>query len=148
MRRTALLLVLSIPIAADQLTYQKPPKEILEILNDPQLPALAVNPARTYATLSQSMRYPPIADVSAPMLRLAGIRIDPHTNGLHLAPYNTSITLVKLPEGTQDPDRAATRGARWRITLVARWKAVRAHQHDRCGHYRAVARRSRVRQDS
>ena len=92
---------------ADQLTYQKPPKEILDILNAPALPALSVNPTRTYATLSQAARYPSIAEVSAPMLRLAGIRIDPRTNGLHLAPYSISITLVKLPEGTKIPAGAA-----------------------------------------
>src|SRR5579885_2855587 len=98
MRRFLVLLVLALPAPADQLTYQKPPKEILDILNAPVLPALAVNPTRTYAVLLESVRYPSIAEVSAPMLRLAGIRIDPRTNGLHLAPYYTSITLIKLPE--------------------------------------------------
>src|SRR5579862_756503 len=103
MRRSLLLLALALPITADQLTYQKPPKPILDVLNAPALPALAVNPTRTYATLSQAARYPSIAEVSAPMLRLAAIRIDPRTNGLHLAPYSLSITLVKLPEGTKTP---------------------------------------------
>src|SRR5579871_1828037 len=103
MRRTLFLLVLAIRVPADQLPYQKPSQEILDILNAPALPALAVNPTRTYATLSQGDRYPSIAEVSAPMLRLAGIRIDPRTNGLHLAPHSVSITLVKLPEGTKIP---------------------------------------------
>src|SRR5580693_10796968 len=103
MRSTLLLLTLGIPLAADQLPYQKPSQEILDILNAPALPALAVNPPRTYATLSTAARYPSIAEVSAPMLRLAGIRIDPRTNGLHLAPYSLAITLVKLPEGTKIP---------------------------------------------
>src|ERR1700683_4236921 len=117
MRRTLLLLALAIPVLADQLVYQKPPKEILDILNAPQLPALAINPTRTYATLSQSARYPSIAEVSAPMLRLAGIRIDPHTNGLHLALYSTFVSLVKLPEGTKIPVAlpagARVGGLRW-----------------------------------
>src|SRR5262249_54862620 len=103
MRQTLFLLLLTIPIRADQLNYQKPPKEILDILNAPALPTLAVNPPRTYATLSQAERYPSIAEVSAPMLRLAGIRIDPRINGLHLAPNSISILLVKLPEGTKTP---------------------------------------------
>src|SRR5262249_26811492 len=34
---------------------------------------------------------------------IAGIRIDPRTNGLHLAPHSISITLIKLPEGTKTP---------------------------------------------
>jgi dipeptidyl aminopeptidase/acylaminoacyl peptidase len=103
MRRSIALLILALPLAADQLPYQKPPKQILDILNAPALPALSVNPTRTYATLSQAARYPGIDEVAAPMLRLAGIRIDPKTNGLHLAPFSVSITLVKLPEGTKIP---------------------------------------------
>ena len=43
MRRTFLLVVLAIPIAAE-LTYQKPPQEILDILNAPVPPTLGVNP--------------------------------------------------------------------------------------------------------
>src|ERR1700735_3218993 len=42
MRRTFVLLALSLPLGADQLVYQKPPKEILDILNAPALPALSV----------------------------------------------------------------------------------------------------------
>jgi len=90
--RAALLIgVLAIPVFADQLPYQKPNKEILDILNIPATPALAVNPTRTYATLSTSERYPGIAEVSEPMLRLAGLRIDARTNGLHLAPHSIAI---------------------------------------------------------
>src|SRR6266404_6383949 len=101
MRRLLPLVLLAIPVLADQLPYQKPPKEILDVLNVPATPTLAVNPNRTYATLSQAERYPSIAEVSEPMLRLAGLRIDPRTNGLHLAPHSISIELVKLPEGAK-----------------------------------------------
>src|SRR5258705_13588098 len=73
--RLLLIGVLAIPVFADQLPYQKPNKEILDILNVPATPTLAVNPTRTYATLSTSERYPGIAEVSEPMLRLAGLRI-------------------------------------------------------------------------
>jgi len=102
MRRILLLLFLVIPISAE-LAYQKPSKEILDILNTPAPPTLGVNPTRTYATLSQSERYPSIAEVSQPMLRLAGLRINPRTNGLHLAPGSFSITLVRLSDGVKIP---------------------------------------------
>jgi dipeptidyl aminopeptidase/acylaminoacyl peptidase len=117
MRRLLVLAALTLPLGADQLVYQKPPKEILDVLNAPALPALSVNPTRTYATLSQTERYPGIDEVSAPMLRLAGIRIDPKTNGLHLAPFSSAITLVKLPEGTKIqvalPPKARVGSMRW-----------------------------------
>ena len=47
------------------------------------------------------VRYPPIAELAEPMLRLAGIRINPKTNGLHNATYNTDLTLRKIPEGAE-----------------------------------------------
>ncbi len=46
------------------------------------------------------MRYPPIAELAQPMLRLAGMRINPKTNGLHNATFNSSLTLRKMPAGT------------------------------------------------
>src|ERR1700743_3020127 len=98
MRRLLLIAILALPAFADQLPYQKPPKAILDVFNAPALPALSVNSTHTYAVLSESERYPGIHEVSAARLRLAGIRIDPRTNGLHLAPHSFAITLVKLPE--------------------------------------------------
>src|SRR5260370_4985107 len=37
------------------------------------------------------------------MLRLAGLRINPRTNGIHLAPYYTSLILIKLADATKTP---------------------------------------------
>jgi len=102
MRRTLFLLFSVISVSAE-VAYQKPSKEILDILNTPATPVLAVNPTHTYATLSQSERYPSIAEVSQPMLRLAGLRINPRTNGLHLPPSSFSITLVRLADGVKIP---------------------------------------------
>ena len=121
MRRTLTPLTFAIlilaPVQADEVLYQKPPKEVLEILNAPATPMLAVNPTKTYASLSQAARYPSIAEVSEPMLRLAGMRIDPRTNGLHLAPHSLSVELVKLPEGTKTrlalPPNAQAGPLRW-----------------------------------
>ena len=47
------------------------------------------------------MRYPPIAELSEPMLRLAGIRINPKTNGLHNTVFQSNLLLRKIPEGTE-----------------------------------------------
>ena len=81
--------------------YQKPSKAILDALNSPPTPTLTVNPARTFAMQGQAVRYPPIAELSQPMLRLAGLRINPKTNGLHNTTFNSSLTLRKIPEGTE-----------------------------------------------
>src|SRR5229473_7005778 len=96
-----LLLAVTFPVPADQLVYQKPPKDVLDILNLPDPPNLSVNPTRTYALMSDAERYPSIGEVSAPMLRLAGMRIDPRTNGLHLAPHSRGMTIVRLSDGVK-----------------------------------------------
>jgi dipeptidyl aminopeptidase/acylaminoacyl peptidase len=86
-----------------QTGYQKPPKPIQDILDAPAPPALLVSPARTHALVYETERYPSIARVAAPMLRLAGLRIDPKTNGLHLAGNITSLSVQTLPEGKTMP---------------------------------------------
>ena len=82
-------------------TYRKPPQAALDILNAPVTPTLTLNPTRTYAMQGRPLRNPPLAELAQPMLRLAGIRINPRTNGLHTATFNTTLTLRKIPEGTE-----------------------------------------------
>jgi len=82
-------------------TYQKPPKAIADILNSPTTPALSLSPNRAYALQGSPVRYPPIAELSEPMLRLAGIRINPKTNGLHNTTFQSNLMLRKIPDGTE-----------------------------------------------
>ena len=81
--------------------YQKPPKAVLDILNSPATPALTLDPTHTYAMQGRPVRYPPIAELAQPMLRIAGMRINPATNGLHNVTFNSTLTLRKIPEGTE-----------------------------------------------
>jgi dipeptidyl aminopeptidase/acylaminoacyl peptidase len=99
--RAALLLIPASLIFFGAETYQKPPKEIMDILNAPNTPTLALSPSHTYAMQGSPVRYPPIAELAEPMLRLAGIRINPKTNGLHNATFNTDLIIRKIPEGTE-----------------------------------------------
>ncbi|MDQ3821140.1 MAG: hypothetical protein M3362_26130, partial [Acidobacteriota bacterium] len=71
----ALLLVAA--AASAQTTYKKPPKEIEDVLNAPVTPVGSLSPTRDYMLLVTGIRYPPIAELAQPMLRLAGIRINP-----------------------------------------------------------------------
>lgn len=81
--------------------YQKPPKEIMDILNAPVTPSVSISPTRDYALMYQGVRYPPIADLAQPMLRLAGLRINPTINGRHLTPYFVSLSIKKLSDGKE-----------------------------------------------
>ncbi len=90
---------MAIFLQADDFPYHQPPKPVSDVLNAPGSPTVSVSPQRDYAVFLQPVRYPPVLEVAQPMLRLAGIRIDVNTNGLHLAPYSVSFTMKKLPGG-------------------------------------------------
>jgi dipeptidyl aminopeptidase/acylaminoacyl peptidase len=81
--------------------YRRPPQAITDILDVPPTPAVSISPTRDYLLLVERLSHPPIADVAAPMLRLAGERINPQTNGPHLSPRNVGLTLQTVSDGKQ-----------------------------------------------
>ncbi len=97
--------------------YQKPPKAVLDVFNAPVTPTLQLNATHTWAIQAQAVRYPPLSELAQPMLRIAGIRINPKTNGLHNVVFESSYLLRKIPEGTvvkvDLPPGAKLSGARW-----------------------------------
>ncbi|MEH3041820.1 MAG: prolyl oligopeptidase family serine peptidase [Sphingomonas paucimobilis] len=93
--------------------YHRAPDAIARILETPPTPSVAVSPDhRTLAILGRE-NLPSIANLSKPILRLAGYRIDPATNGqaemrvqwlnaLSFKDVATGRTVaVKLPAGTR-----------------------------------------------
>ena len=72
---------------------------MLEVLNAPLTPLISVSPARDTAMLMQPVRYPPMAEVAQPMVRLAGIRIDVESNGMHRTTHYSSLILKPLAGG-------------------------------------------------
>jgi dipeptidyl aminopeptidase/acylaminoacyl peptidase len=81
--------------------YQKPPKAIADVLDAPPPPSVSVSPAHDYLLLLQHESYPPIAELAEPMLRLAGLRINPANNGPHMPPRVVGLTLQSLATGKQ-----------------------------------------------
>lgn len=82
--------------------YQRPPKAITDILDVAPTPAVSLNPTREFFLLIERSGYPPIEDLAAPMLRLAGLRINALTNGPHLAPRSTGLILQTIATGVQE----------------------------------------------
>lgn len=93
--------VVFIAAAPAEVTYRKPPQAIEDVLNAPATPAISVSPSRAYAILSEPFRYPPISELSEPMLRLAGLRINPKNNGPHLGLFAAKMTLQRLSDGSE-----------------------------------------------
>jgi len=87
--------------ALAQAAYQKPPKEILDVLNAPGTPQESISPTRDVALFFRVEPYPPIADVSAPFARVAGVRIDIATNGPHNPQRISNMVLKKIADGSE-----------------------------------------------
>lgn len=79
--------------------YRRPSPAILKVLDAPATPAVVLSPARNALLLVQFERYPGIADLAAPLMRLAGLRFNPASSGPHLPPRAIAMTLVSLPGG-------------------------------------------------
>jgi dipeptidyl aminopeptidase/acylaminoacyl peptidase len=100
----ALLAVFLFAPAAAQSGYQTPPAPIPSILDAPPLPFGSTSPDGQYLLLMERANMPPISEVAAPMLRLAGMRINPATNGPAGSYYTlTGFTIKNLEDQTEQP---------------------------------------------
>ncbi len=61
--------------------WQTPPEEIMKVLHAPQLPWIWTAPTGEYLFLAEPVLYPPLAEMGAPMHKLAGMRVNPAKNG-------------------------------------------------------------------
>ena len=107
MRRTTVLaaavcpLILA-PIApADEQPYRRPPAAIVDILEAPPLPSVSLDPTRTTMLMVHRRSMPTIAELSEPMLRLAGRRINPNTNAPHGGASVTGFSLRAVAGGAE-----------------------------------------------
>lgn len=87
-------------IACAQSEYKKPAQSVLDVLLAPLPPNAIVSPAHDRVVMATPVRYPPIADLAQPMLRLAGVRFVRQNRALHAAPYWSEYNLVKVADGS------------------------------------------------
>ncbi len=73
-----LALLAAVP-AADASQYREPPAPIPAILDAAPAPSVSLSPDRKWLLVMERTALPPISEVAAPELRLAGIRLNPHT---------------------------------------------------------------------
>ncbi|MBV8579619.1 MAG: S9 family peptidase [Candidatus Eremiobacteraeota bacterium] len=106
-----LVAFLPAPVWADATHYRTPPAAVEAALRAPALPVFVLSPRRDTLAVETPLSYPPVADLARPMLRLAGLRVDPATNGIHHARAATALAFehiadrhvvpVALPAGAQ-----------------------------------------------
>jgi dipeptidyl aminopeptidase/acylaminoacyl peptidase len=112
----SVLLSVATPVRG-QTPYKQPPAEVVAILDAPPPPLAIDSPTRDALLLVDVRPYPSIEVLAQPVLRLAGVRINPragctqrpvHQSGLTILPLDGSPgRKVALPEG------ASIHGPRW-----------------------------------
>ena len=87
-----------------QNSYKQPPKDVMDVLNAAFTPQPSISPAKDKILLLEPLGYPSIAELSQPMLRLAGLRINPNTNGAHRQPVTfVKLSLKNIADGKETP---------------------------------------------
>ena len=88
--------------------YDKPPKNILDVMHASSPPTPEVSPTHDTILLVSWQDYPSISRVATPFLRLAGVRVEPKNHSKHDTPGGYGITpcargfeLVQIAEGAQ-----------------------------------------------
>ena len=88
-------------VALAQERYKTPPQVVTDMLDAPLLPAASVSPDRAWLVLADRASMPTIAELAEPMLRLAGARVNPRTNGPHRAARFTGLAFKRISDGTE-----------------------------------------------
>src|SRR5260370_9511838 len=81
--------------------YLTPPREIVEAFDAPLLPTAILSPLKQIIALVYRRNYPTIAELSQPILRLAGARVNPKTNGPQRTANILGITIKKIADGSE-----------------------------------------------
>lgn len=121
MRVTILLMAVLwsvITLAQDPTGYQVPPKAIADLVKAPSTPGVSVNAQGEWMAFFDRPGYPGIVELAQPELRLAGLRINPRTNGSSRSYSFTGISLKRVEEGEPIPvkgipDNARIQNIRW-----------------------------------
>jgi len=94
-----ILILLAITLAGsaqEELKYQVPPDDIVRIVDAPVTPVISVSPDKSVIILVERPPIITIKELSAPELRLAGLRIDPSTNGPSRQTFNTGFRIMDI----------------------------------------------------
>src|SRR5262245_59354781 len=94
--------------------YLLPPKVIVDILDAAPPPTTDLSPTKDVLALVERASMPALSELAQPVLRLAGRRINPRTNGPHRAQLSRGITLKSIADGSErkvtlPPNPAITR---------------------------------------
>jgi dipeptidyl aminopeptidase/acylaminoacyl peptidase len=94
--------MMELPIKAQiDITYQEPPEEMVKLVDAPPTPSVWISPDGVWMLLLGQPSLPSIEEVAQPELRIAGLRINPATNGQSRLYFYNSIKLLNIPDGEE-----------------------------------------------
>lgn len=84
--------------AQEELTYQKPSKEILDLADYERAPSVSMDTKKDYMLLSYRNTYKTLDELNQEEMRLAGLRINPITNISSTVTYINNIKVRKIKD--------------------------------------------------
>lgn len=87
----------------EKLTYQMPPKDLAELIDIPRAPIVDLSPDHETLLIIESSALASIKDLAQPELKLAGIRINPATNGSSRTYHYKNIKFKNLKSKKEYP---------------------------------------------
>lgn len=108
-----LILLAAVPALAQDaaVSYQMPDPALAAMIDAPPTPAVSVGPRNEWLLLIQPASNPSIAEVAAPELRLAGLRINPRDNGPSRTRPAVGLVFQRLKDDKQVPVTGLPAGA-------------------------------------
>ncbi len=99
-------------------SYQMPPQVLADMIDAPPTPWVAVSPDNQWLLLLEQPGHPPISEVAAPELRLAGLRINPRSNAPSRERTMNGLVFQRLDDGKEVrvkglPDEPRITGVSW-----------------------------------
>ncbi len=90
------LLIQSFSFAQENVTFQKPPKSILELVDFERAPNVIMNSKHDYILYTYRDNYKTLEDLSQDEMKLGGLRINPTTNISSTITYLTNLKIQKF----------------------------------------------------
>ena len=81
--------------------YKMPPKAIRDLVDAPLTPVVYISSDKKHILILERASLPSIEELSQTELRLAGLRINPRTNGRSRSSYYTGIVVQEIKSGRQ-----------------------------------------------
>jgi len=89
--------------AQEGITYQKPPKEMVDLVDAPASPMVTLSPDKEHIVLIKRSLLMSLEELAQPELQLAGLRFNPKTNGMSRVMYYESMEIKNLKTLKQYP---------------------------------------------